>query len=227
MVRHSFWTGYCLPSIGQVSANDQGNLLLVQFLHGDLQGIGLTLEVDKNGGVHTMANVSKPNLTKYMRNCLHHKQRTWFAGHGYREHARARTWSSTGWWCADHWVLSSRATAPSLFLRIRHWDRQRQWHSRRWWWGNLLPQLRLRPRGLRVPPAPHQTHPRRARSRSCADQIVRKWGYTSMCEHIVKLPGGKMEAKLLCAWSPGNLVKGDSLRLFDVVVVAVVRHNDS
>lgn len=48
-----------------------------------------------------------------------------------------------------------------------------------------------------------------------------------MCEHIGKLPGGKMEAKLLCACSPGNLVKGGSLRLFDVVVVAVVRHNDS
>lgn len=76
MVRHSFLTEYYLPSIGQVSANDQGNLLLVQFLHGDLQGIGFTLEVDKNGGVHTMPNVSKPNLKKYMRNFLYHKQRT-------------------------------------------------------------------------------------------------------------------------------------------------------
>lgn len=76
MIRHSFWTACCLPSIGQVSANDQGNLLLVQFLHGDLQGIGLTLEIDKNGGVHTMTNVSKPNLTECMRNCLHHKERT-------------------------------------------------------------------------------------------------------------------------------------------------------
>jgi hypothetical protein len=36
-----------------------------------------------------------------------------------------------------------------------------------------------------------------------------------------------MEAKLLCASSLGNLVKGGSLRLFDVVVVAVVRHIDS
>ena len=66
----------CLPSVGKVTANDERDLLLVELLHGDLQGIGFTLEVDKNGGIHTILNVSKPNPTEYMRNCPYQKQRT-------------------------------------------------------------------------------------------------------------------------------------------------------
>ena len=41
-----------LQAIGQVASYDQRNLLLPQFLDGDLQRVGLSLDVNENGCVH-------------------------------------------------------------------------------------------------------------------------------------------------------------------------------
>jgi hypothetical protein len=41
-----------LQAIGQVASYDQRNLLLPQFLNGDLQRVGLSLDVNENGRVH-------------------------------------------------------------------------------------------------------------------------------------------------------------------------------
>lgn len=39
--------------VREVPSNNHGDLSLTQFLHRDLQGIGLTGNVDHNGSIHT------------------------------------------------------------------------------------------------------------------------------------------------------------------------------
>lgn len=58
-------------SIGHVSPHNQGNLLLPQLLDGYLKWVGLSLEVDKNRGIHAMLTSIFSSLTSRQRQPAH------------------------------------------------------------------------------------------------------------------------------------------------------------